>query len=74
MLVPVYLSHQGRPELAVLVNALLDTQPDTTFIHDDICNELGLEGSATKLLLSTMVLIQNIKGLKYHRIVHRIYM
>ena len=38
----------------MLVYALLDTQSDTTFIHDDICDELGLEGSKTKLLLSTM--------------------
>ena len=54
MIVPVYLSHQDRPESEVLVYALLDTQSDTTFIHDDICDELGLEGSKTKLLLSTM--------------------
>ena len=54
MIVPVYLSHQDRPESEVLVYALLDTQSDTTFIHDDICDELGLEASKTKLLLSTM--------------------
>ena len=54
MIVPVYLSHQDRPESEVLVYALLDTQSDTKFIHDDICDELGLEGSKTKLLLSTM--------------------
>ena len=54
MIVLVYLSHQDRPESEVLVYALLDTESHTTFIHDDICDEVGLEGSKTKLLLSTM--------------------
>ncbi|XP_060575232.1 uncharacterized protein LOC132732747 [Ruditapes philippinarum] len=53
MIVPVYVSQQDNPKER-LVYALLDTQSDTTFILDDTCQELGIDGVETKLLLSTM--------------------
>ena len=46
MVVPVYVSHQDAPNKEVLVYALLDTQSDTTFIQEDIQEELGIEGQA----------------------------
>ena len=54
MVVPVYVSHQDAPNKEVLVYALLDTQSDTTFIQEDIQEELGIEGQDVTLSLSTM--------------------
>lgn len=54
MIVPVYVSHSDRPDQERLVNALLDTQLDTTFILEDTYRELGLSRTTAKLLLSTM--------------------
>ena len=54
MIVPVWLSHRERPNRERLVYALLDTQSDTTFILEDTCDALGLQGPKVQLLLSTM--------------------
>ncbi|KAJ8017937.1 hypothetical protein HOLleu_44344 [Holothuria leucospilota] len=55
LIVPVWLSHCDSPENEILTYALLDTQSDTTFVLDEVSEELGLVGTETKLLLSTMV-------------------
>ena len=55
MIVPVWVSHCDKPENERLVYALLDTQSDMTFILEDTQEALGLDGSDTKLLLSTML-------------------
>jgi hypothetical protein len=54
MIVPVWISHKNRPATERLVYALLDTQSDTTFVLDETCDALGLEGQSVKLSLSTM--------------------
>ena len=69
MIVPVLVSHCENPEREILVNALLDTQSDTSFILEDTCNDLGLSFIGVKLSLSTMyaekrvIDSQNVKGL-----------
>ncbi|KAJ8028733.1 hypothetical protein HOLleu_31057 [Holothuria leucospilota] len=51
---PVYVSHKDSPENEVLVYALLDTQSDTTFVTERTCDLLGVEGTKTALMLSTL--------------------
>ena len=48
------VSHSGGPDYERLVYALLDTQSDTTFILNDSCAALGVDGTAVQLSLSTM--------------------
>lgn len=38
--IPVHVSHESDPECEILVNALLDSGSDTTFITDDTLNKL----------------------------------
>jgi hypothetical protein len=54
MIVPVWLHHLNSPENVVPVYALLDDQSDTTFISTDTLENLGVEGHATQISLSTM--------------------
>ena len=54
MIVPVWVSHSGRPDYERLVYALIDTQSDTTFILNDTCAALGVDGTPVQLSLSTM--------------------
>ena len=53
-IVPVSVSHSGGPDYERLVYALLDTQSDTTFILNDTCAALGVDGTPVQLSLSTM--------------------
>ena len=55
MVVPVWVSHQEKPDKEILVYALLDTQSDATFILEETCDELQVQGQETKLRLSTML-------------------
>jgi len=70
MILPVYVSHESCPEREHLVYALLDTQSDTTFVHDGTCEALGVVGTEVNLQLSTMyaenrlVSSQKVKGLR----------
>lgn len=70
LIVPVYVSHESFPDREHLVYALLDTQSDTTFVHEDTCVALGISGVQVNLWLSTMyaenklVPSCKIKGLK----------
>ena len=54
MIVPVWVSHENRPETEKLVYAILDTQSDVSFILDSTQDALGVQGIPTKLHLSTM--------------------
>jgi hypothetical protein len=54
MILPVFVSHESCPEREHLVYALLDSQSDTTFIRENICEALGLKGTDANLQLSTM--------------------
>ena len=54
LVLPVWVSHQDDPDREVLTYALLDTQSDTTFVLNKTCESLGVTGTESKLLLSTM--------------------
>jgi len=54
MVIPIYVSHQNDPNHEVLTYALLDTQSDTSFVSDFVVSQLGIDGTQTTLVLSTM--------------------
>ncbi|KAK3737868.1 hypothetical protein QZH41_019749, partial [Actinostola sp. cb2023] len=54
-IVPVILYHKDNPQKELKVYALLDDASDTTFVTDKVQQELGIEGIATRLSLSTML-------------------
>ncbi|XP_064647084.1 uncharacterized protein LOC135499944 [Lineus longissimus] len=54
MIVPVWVSHEDRPEYEILSYAMLDTQSDTTFVLENTRKTLGLVGTKSHLSLSTM--------------------
>ena len=53
MVVLVYLSHEDNPTHERLVYAMLDTQSGTTFLLEDPCQSLGINGVSVELSLST---------------------
>ena len=55
MIVPLWVSHQEKPDKGILVYALLDTHSDATFILEETCDELQVQGQETKLRLSIML-------------------
>ncbi len=54
MIVPVWLSHESKPEVEQLTYCMLDSQSDTSFVLQDTADRLGAAGTKTKLCLSTM--------------------
>ena len=52
--IPVWLYHRDNPNNKICVYALLDDVRGATFIREDSLRRLGVEGSETKLLLTTM--------------------
>jgi len=54
MVVPVWLATESAPDSEILTYALLDTQSDTSFIHEDTAASLQVQGKPVKLSLSTM--------------------
>ncbi|KAL6481772.1 hypothetical protein MHYP_G00098520 [Metynnis hypsauchen] len=52
--IPVWVSSIKQPEQEVLVYALLDTQSDTTFILDEVAQDLNTKKESVTLQLSTM--------------------
>ena len=54
MIVLVYVSHHSNSNHEILTYALLDSQSDTSFISEDLCNRLSLTGTPVNLRLSTM--------------------
>ncbi|PIK59809.1 hypothetical protein BSL78_03264 [Apostichopus japonicus] len=55
LILPVYISHKGNPNKEILTYAMLDTQSDTTFVTECVCEALGVKGTRTQLALSTMI-------------------
>ena len=53
--VPVWVSVASNPEVEILVYALLDTQSDSTFIEETICERLSAPTDPVKLKLSTLL-------------------
>ena len=53
-LVPIWLYHKVNPEHKIRVHALLDNASGGTFIKEESLEKLGIEGTKTKLLLTTM--------------------
>lgn len=73
LIIPVLLSHKGRPETEVEVYALLDDASDTTFIKESIREQLGIEGINTTLQLSTIlgreeIAVRKMEGLVARRL------
>ena len=60
MIVPVWVSSETNPSCEILTYALLDTQSDTTFIHEDTATALHVQGQPIKLSLSTMTAQQTV--------------
>ena len=54
LIVPVWVSSTEQPDKEVLVYALLDTQSDTTFILDEVAQNLNTSKENVSLRLSTM--------------------
>ncbi|XP_028298181.1 uncharacterized protein LOC114460481 isoform X2 [Gouania willdenowi] len=53
-IVPVYVSTNSEPSKEVLVYALLDTQSDSSFILNEVADNLDTKKTQVKLKLSTM--------------------
>ena len=53
MIVPVHVSHRNNPH-EVLVYAVLDVQSDASYVTEYVCDDLRVDGSKTRLLMSTM--------------------
>lgn len=53
-IIPVWVSSTKQPDQEVLVYALLDTQSDTTFILDEVAQDLNTNKENVSLRLSTM--------------------
>ena len=51
---PVWLSHESNPSNKVKIYALLDNASGGTFIKEELTQKLGIEGSKTDLILTTM--------------------
>lgn len=56
LILPVYVSHKDHTNDELITNrcALLDTQSDSTFVTDDVCGTLRLQGVNTQLSLSNI--------------------
>ncbi|KAJ8409951.1 hypothetical protein AAFF_G00209920 [Aldrovandia affinis] len=59
-IVPVLMSSSEEPQREVLTYALLDTQSDSTFILEDLLEELNVDTQPVQLKLSTMTAIDTV--------------
>lgn len=59
-IVPVLMSSTEEPQREVLTYALLDTQSDSTFILEDLLEELNVDTQPVQLKLSTMTAIDTV--------------
>ena len=74
LILPVWVSHIDTPGKEILTYALLDAQSDTTFVADNTCDTLGINGCETQLTLSTMsAQNQVIKSSRVDGLVVRVY-
>jgi len=53
--IPVWVSTASNPEKEILVYALLDTQSDSTFIDETVCEKLSAPCQQVNLKLSTLL-------------------
>lgn len=53
--IPVWVSTASKPEKEILVYALLDTQSDSTFIDETVCEKLSAPCQQVNLKLSTLL-------------------
>ena len=53
-IVPIWLYHKDNPERKIRVYAILDNASGGTFIKEESLEKLGVKGTETKLLLTTM--------------------
>lgn len=53
--VPVWLSTVSSPQAEILVYALLDTQSDSTFIEEAVCEKLSVQSDPVNMKLSTLL-------------------
>ncbi|XP_013856283.1 uncharacterized protein LOC106512150, partial [Austrofundulus limnaeus] len=60
MIVPVWVSIAHNPSKEQLVYALLDTQSDSTFVSEEVSNQLQAEAHPVKLRLTTMLGVNSI--------------
>lgn len=56
-IVPVFMSSANEPQKEVITYALLDTQSESTFILEDLLEELNVETKPVLLKLSTMTAV-----------------
>ncbi|KAG5266126.1 hypothetical protein AALO_G00250060 [Alosa alosa] len=56
-IVPVFMSSANEPQKEVITYALLDTQSDSTFVLEDLLEELNVETKPVQLKLSTMTAV-----------------
>lgn len=63
-IVPVLVSSVQEPQKEVLTYALLDTQSDSTFILEDLLEDLNVEPQPVKLKLSTMTAVNTVLSSK----------
>lgn len=54
MIIPVWVSSKNKPNVEKLVYALLDSQSDTTFIDQEVSDDLDADKHPVKLKLTTM--------------------
>lgn len=59
-IVPVFMSSTEEPQREVLTYALLDTQSDSTFILEDLLEELNVDTEPVQLKLSTMTAVDTV--------------
>ncbi|XP_030834543.1 uncharacterized protein LOC115921321 [Strongylocentrotus purpuratus] len=65
MIVPVYLSSTERPDKEVLVYALLDSMSNTTFLSEDVGQDLDVQSQPATLSLTTLTDEISISTFKY---------
>ncbi len=56
-IVPVFMPSVNEPQKEVITYALLDTQSDSTFVLEDLLEELNVETKPVQLKLSTMTAV-----------------
>ena len=71
MIVPVWLSDVANPTKEILTYAMLDTQSDTTFIDEQLAEQISQDTSSATLRLTTMTSTETVKTQKHSGLVIR---
>ncbi|XP_030828067.1 uncharacterized protein LOC105436445 isoform X1 [Strongylocentrotus purpuratus] len=64
MIVPVWVRCKDEPSREFLHYAILDDQSNVGFVSDELCEQLGVQGTSTTLRLTTMHATANVKSMK----------